>query len=103
MAKQAKESKSEEAIVLLKESKDLIKAQQQEFRLKVQDLIKDNLALFQENLAALDPKDYCDTFIKMIPFGFGRAPEDKPKPADDGSGDFLVERTRVMKKLTDDY
>lgn len=48
--KASKESKSEEAIVLLKESKDLIKAQQQEFRLKVQDLVKIILLYFKKTL-----------------------------------------------------
>ena len=103
MAKETKnDSPAEGTITLLKESKELIKLQQNEFRMDVQQLIKNNMDEFEANLRGLDPKDFCDVFIKMIPFGFGRAPEEKVKKDDDTGGDVLIERTRVVKRLTDD-
>lgn len=60
-------------------AKELVRANQAKFRANVQEIINHNMERMQEVLNTLDPKEFCDVMIKLMPFGFAKVPDETPK------------------------
>lgn len=73
-------------------AKELVKANQVKFRANIQDIINNNMMRMQEILDTLDPKEFCDVMIKLMPFGFAKVPEESPKKAD------MVEDPKLLRE-----
>lgn len=73
-------------------AKELVKANQVKFRANIQDIINNNMKRMQEILDTLDPKEFCDVMIKLMPFGFAKVPEESPKKAD------MVEDPKLLRE-----
>lgn len=47
---------------------------------------------FWKNLALCKPKDFCDVYLKMMPYGFAKVPDEKPLD-DEGKQRLILEET----------
>ena len=77
----------------------LMVTKQREFRSNLQKLLDVELGAngrFQAILSELEPKDYIDTIIRMMPYAYSKAPEEKPAPAPN----VEIEKTVVRQKLS---
>lgn len=49
---------------------------------------------FWKNLALCKPKDFCDVYLKMMPYGFAKVPDEKPLDEEGKQRLILEETTR---------
>lgn len=54
------------------------KKKKDDFKMKIQQELMDNYNLFWENMKKLPAKDFCDVWMKLLPYGFAKAPEERP-------------------------
>lgn len=62
------------------------------FRLNVRKQLQYNSAIFWEKLAGLPPKDFCDIYLKILPYGFAKMPDEKPLD-EEGKQKLILEET----------
>ena len=72
-------AKTNEIIPAEVSAKELVKSNQIKFRANVQNIINQNMERMQLILDSLDPKEFCDVMIKLMPFGFAKVPDESPK------------------------
>lgn len=75
-------------------SKDIVKRNPAEVREQIQDQLIKNADVFWQNMSQLKPKDFCDVYLKMLPYGFSKVPEEKPITEDERGRLILEEKTR---------
>ena len=68
----------------------------QTFRQKMQALLRDNEDLLMEQLSKLPPKDFCDIYIRLLPYGFAKVPEERPIDIPDNANAVLEEKQRKI-------
>ncbi len=49
----------------------------EEFRLNVQHVLIENRDAFIRSMNELKPRDFCEVYLKLLPYGFSRVPEDR--------------------------
>ncbi len=84
-------SENTEIITAEQSAKNLVRANQTKFRTQVQDIIRGNMGRMQEVLDTLDPKEFCDVMIKLMPFGFAKVPDETQKKTDTADPKMLRE------------
>ncbi len=76
-------------------SKELVTpAKAEKFRDKIRLQLLDHEKEFWQRLGQLKPKDFCDIYIKMLPYGFAKVPEEHPLDEDSRNKLILEETTR---------
>lgn len=76
-------------------SKELVtKASADKFRERIQQELLAHADQFWVNLASCKPKDFCDVFLKMMPYGFAKVPDEKPLDEEGKQRLILEETTR---------
>lgn len=74
-------------------SKELVtKSSADKFRERIQQELLAHADQFWDNLALCKPKDFCDVFLKMMPYGFAKVPDEKPLD-DEGKQRLILEET----------
>lgn len=51
---------------------------QDNFREGIKRQLMDHSKEFWYNLNQLKPKDFCDVYLKMLPYGFAKVPDERP-------------------------
>lgn len=64
------------------------------FRERIQDQLLYHAKDFWDNLLLLKPKDFCDVYLKMMPYGFSKVPDEKPLDEEGKQRLILEETTR---------
>lgn len=62
------------------------------FRENIKRQLIDHSKDFWANMSLLKPKDYCDVFLKMMPYGFAKVPDERPMD-DETRAKLLYEET----------
>jgi hypothetical protein len=73
-------------------SKEIVKPSKDKFRDTLQEQLLYHYKDFWNNLMELKPKDFCDTYIKMLPYAFSKVPEEKPLD-EEGKQKLILEET----------
>lgn len=73
-------------------SKEIAKPSKDKFRDTLQEQLLYHYKDFWNNLMELKPKDFCDTYIKMLPYAFSKVPEEKPLD-EEGKQKLILEET----------
>lgn len=68
------------------------KAAAEKFRDRIQHELLEHASDFWSNLNKLRPKEFCDVYLKMMPFGFSKVPEEKPLD-EEGKRRLILEET----------
>lgn len=76
------------------EKNQIVKPSKDKFREKLQEQLLYHYTDFWDNLMELKPKDFCDTYIKMLPYAFSKVPEEKPLNEEGKQRLILEETTR---------
>ena len=63
-------------------------------RSDIQRQLMDHSDEFWECFAQLKPKDKCEIFLKMLPYGFAKVPDERPMGEDERQRLILEETTR---------
>jgi len=63
-------------------------------RKDIQQQLLDNQQLFWDNLAQLKPKDFCEVYLKILPYGFSKVPDERPIGEEERQRLILEETTR---------
>ena len=61
---------------------------------EIKQQLIDNADKFWENMGKLPPKQFCEVYLKMLPYGFSRVPEEHPVSDDVRQRLVLEETTR---------
>lgn len=64
------------------------------FKDKLKRQLIDHADEFWENMRQLKPKDFCDVYLKMMPYGFSRVPDERPIDDETKQKLILEETTR---------
>lgn len=72
----------------------IVKPSKDKFRETVQEQLMYHYRDFWDNLLKLKPKDFCDTYLKMLPYAFSKVPEEKPLDEEGKQRLILEETTR---------
>lgn len=64
-----------------------------QMREEIQRQLIKNSDKFWKNMAELKPKEWIDAYIKILPYGFAKVPEEKPI-GDDERGRLILEETK---------
>jgi hypothetical protein len=75
-------------------SKEIAKPSKDKFRETLQDQLMYHYKYFWDNLFQLKPKDFCDTYLKLLPYAFSKVPEEKPLDEEGKQRLILEETTR---------
>jgi hypothetical protein len=70
------------------------KAAQDKFRDRIRLELLEHAEDFWKNLNACKPKDFCDVYLKMMPYGFAKVPDEKPLDEEGKQRLILEETTR---------
>ena len=73
-------------------SKEIAKPSKDKFRDTLQEQLLYHYKDFWNNLMELKPKDFCYTYIKMLPYAFSKVPEEKPLD-EEGKQKLILEET----------
>lgn len=74
-------------------SKELVsKAASDKFRDRIKHELLEHAEDFWRNLKLCKPKDFCDVYLKMMPYGFSKVPDEKPLD-EEGQHKLLLEET----------
>ena len=87
------EKQTEPKVAKSKKAEKITQAQKDDFRSYLQRQLIDNADMFWHNLSMLKPKDACDIYLKMMQYGFSRAPEERPLDAE-GQARLVLEETQ---------
>ena len=63
-------------------------------RRSIQQQLLDNSKLFWQNLSQLKPRDFCEVYLKILPYGFSKVPDERPIGEDERQRLILEETTR---------
>jgi hypothetical protein len=66
--------------------------EQTKFRDTLRERLQENEQLFWQNMANLKPKDFIDSYIKLLPFAYAKMPD--MSIGEDGQQKLLLEETR---------
>lgn len=73
----------------------------QTFRQKIQALLRDNEEMLVTSMQKLPPKEFCDVYIRLLPYGFAKVPEERPiDPTPDNTKAILEERERKITLIS---
>jgi len=72
----------------------IVKPSKDKFRETVQEQLMYHYRDFWNNLLQLKPKDFCDTYLKLLPYAFSKVPEEKPLDEEGKQRLILEETTR---------
>jgi hypothetical protein len=70
------------------------KAAADKFRDRIKLELLEHSEEFWKNLKACKPKDFCDVYLKMMPYGFAKVPDEKPLDEEGKQRLILEETTR---------
>ena len=70
------------------------KKNSEQVREEIKQQLIDNADLFWKNLAELKPKDFCEIYLKILPYGFAKVPDERPIGEDERQRLILEETTR---------
>lgn len=74
-------------------SKELVsKAASDKFRDRIKLELLEHADEFWQKLKLCKPKDYCDVYLKMMPYGFAKVPDEKPLD-EEGKQKLILEET----------
>lgn len=73
-------------------------AKGEKFKDRLKQRLIDNEREFWEAFSMLNPKDKCDVYLKMLPYGFSKAPEEKPLD-EAGRQKLILEKTTERATL----
>jgi len=63
-------------------------------REEIQKQLIENAPKFWDDWAELKPKDRCELYLKMMPYGFAKVPDERPIGEDERQRLILEETTR---------
>ena len=72
----------------------IVKPSKDKFRESVQEQLMYHYKDFWYNLLQLKPKDFCDTWLKLLPYAFSKVQEERPLDEDGKQRLILEETTR---------
>ena len=75
-------------------TKILSNAASDKFRDRIKLELLEHADEFWKNLALCKPKDFCDVYLKMMPYGFAKVPDEKPLDEEGKQRLILEETTR---------
>ena len=67
-------------------------------REEIQQKLIENADKFWADWNELKPKDRCELYLKMMPYGFAKVPEERPLGADE-QGRLILEETKRTATL----
>lgn len=76
----------------MSEKKQIVKQSPDKFRESIQTQLLYHAKDFWANLLELKPKDFCDVYLKMMPYGFSKVPDEKPLD-EEGKQKLILEET----------
>jgi hypothetical protein len=83
-------------------SKELVtKARADKFRERIQLELLEHAEDFWKNLRECKPKDFCDVYLKMMPYGFSKVPDEKPLDEEGKQKLILEETTRKATLISE--
>lgn len=62
------------------------------FRDRIKLELLEHAEEFWKNLRLCKPKDFCDVYLKMMPYGFAKVPDEKPLD-EEGKQKLILEET----------
>lgn len=79
---------------------ELPKNPAQTFRQKMQNMLLQHEEKMLDSLSKLPPKDFLDIYVKLLPYGFSKVPEERPiEPITDAHA-ILEERQRKITLIS---
>jgi hypothetical protein len=72
----------------------------QTFRQKMQNMLLQHEEKMLDSLSKLPPKDFLDIYVKLLPYGFSKVPEERPIEVPDNANAILEERQRKITLIS---